>query len=308
MASRWPRPPCPIDADVKILLFGRDGQLGRYLKTDLRPLGEVVACARGDVDLTDSDRLRAFLLAQRPAIIVNAAAYTAVDQAESDEEAAFRVNADAPAAMAAVAREAGALLVHYSTDYVFDGRAQAPYAETAPTRPLGVYGRSKLAGEEAIRSAAPAHLVLRTAWLYSPHGRNFFKTMLRLAAERDELRVVGDQIGSPTYAALVSTATAHALAQIIREGDAERYSGTYHLTCAGAASWHRFAREIVALAGRTGVQVREIGTADYPTPAARPAYSVLDNGKFAAAFGIRLPPWEAALRQCMMEHVSGTRA
>lgn len=291
--------------DVKILLFGRNGQLGHYLKTDLQILGEVVACARDQVDVGDAARVHAFILAQRPDVIVNAAAYTAVDQAESDEAAAFRVNAAAAAAMAAAARETNALLVHYSTDYVFDGRAQTPYTETAPTHPLGVYGRSKAAGEEAIRSAAPAHLILRTAWLYSPHGKNFFKTMLRLAAERDELRVVADQIGSPTYAALVSAATAQALARI--QGDAQRYSGTYHLTCEGAVSWHRFAREIMILADRSAVRVQEISTADYPTPAARPAYSVLDNNKFAAAFGIRLPPWEAGLRQCMMEHASATR-
>ncbi len=292
---------------MKILLFGRDGQLGHYLKTDLQPLGELVACARGEIDLADTERVSSFVLTQRPDIIVNAAAYTAVDQAESDEVTAFSVNADAPAAMATAARQINALFVHFSTDYVFDGRAHSPYTETAPTHALGVYGRSKLAGEEAIRAVAPAHLILRTAWLYSSHGKNFFKTMLRLAGERDELRIVGDQIGSPTYAALVSAATAQALAQITRKGDAERYSGTYHLTCAGAVSWHGFAREIVALAGKTRVSVHEIGTADYPTPAARPAYSVLDNGKFAAAFGIRLPPWEAALRQCMMEHASATR-
>lgn len=292
---------------MKILLFGRNGQLGQYLKTDLSTLGEVVACARAEVDLADADRLRDFILVQRPNIIVNAAAYTAVDQAESDESAAFRVNAQAPAAMASAARETQALLVHYSTDYVFDGSATTPYSEIALTHPLGVYGHSKLAGEEAIRAAAPAHLILRTAWLYSPHGKNFFQTMLRLAAERDELRVVGDQIGSPTYAALVSVATVRALAQITRAKNVDQYSGTYHLSCAGAVNWHGFAREIMALAGNTHVRVHEIGTADYPTPAVRPAYSVLDNGKFAATFGIRLAPWEAALRQCMMEHDSATR-
>lgn len=302
-----PKQSCPIDTGVKILLFGRNGQLGHYLQNDLRALGEVVTCARAQVDLADADRVRRFILAQRPDLIVNAAAYTAVDQAESDEATAFRVNADAPAAMAAAARESHTLLVHYSTDYVFDGRANTPYPETAPTCPLGVYGRSKVAGEEAIRAAAPAHLILRTAWLYSPHGKNFFKTMLRLASERSELRVVGDQIGSPTYAALVSAATVHAVAQIAREGNADPYSGTYHLSCAGAVSWHGFAREIMALAGKTHVRVHEIGSADYPTPAARPAYSVLDNGKFAATFGTRLPLWEAGLRQCMMEHDSATR-
>ncbi len=292
---------------MKILLFGREGQLGHYLKNDLRTVGQVVAYARAEVDLTDIDRVRAVILAQRPDVVVNAAAYTAVDQAESDQAKAFRVNADAPAAMAAAARELHALLVHFSTDYVFDGRGQIPYAETAPTHPLGVYGSSKLAGEEAIRAAASAHLILRTAWLYSPHGKNFFKTMLRLADERNELRVVGDQIGSPTYAALVSAAVANALAQIVRGGERDQYSGTYHLTCAGAVSWHGFAREIMALAGKMHVDVHEIDTADYPTPAVRPVYSVLDNGKFAATFGLRLAPWEVALRQCMMEHDSATR-
>jgi dTDP-4-dehydrorhamnose reductase len=292
---------------VKILLFGRDGQLGHYLKNDLRNLGEVTAYARSDVDLTDIDVVRNTIVSQRPDVVVNAAAYTAVDQAEADEATAFRVNAGAPAAMAAAAQATHALLVHYSTDYVFDGRARIPYAETVPTQPLGVYGRSKLAGEEAVRAAAPLHLILRTAWLYSPQGKNFFKTMLRLAAERDELRVVGDQIGSPTYAALVSAATVQAVAQVLQSKQPGQYSGTYHLTCGGAVSWHGFAREIMALAGKTQVRVQEIGTADYPTPAARPAYSVLDNSKFATTFGLRLPPWEAALRQCMMEHASATR-
>ncbi len=287
---------------MKILLFGRNGQLGASLAAALARLGAVQALGRSDVDLADPASIEQCIRDTSPDVIVNAAAYTAVDQAESDEATAMRVNGEAPAVMAQGARAHGALLVHYSTDYVFDGTAHAPYREDDATAPLGVYGRSKLAGEEAVRRSGARHLVLRTAWLYANEGRNFLNTMLRLAGEGKPLRVVNDQRGSPTYAQSVAAATVEVL-RSWRESGAPRasLSGVYHMTCSGEATWFEFARRLFELAGLAPVALSPIATLDYPTPARRPSYSVLSNEKLARVFGVRLPHWEEALRQCLAQ-------
>lgn len=288
---------------MNILLFGANGQLGRKLRDLLAPKGQVRAVGHAELDLRDDVKLRALIRESRPALIVNAAAYTAVDQAESDAENARLVNAEAPRVMAESAREMNALLVHYSTDYVFDGTASTPYTEASATRPLGVYGATKLAGEQAVDASGANHLTLRTAWLYSNHGKNFLNTMLRLAAERDELRVVDDQTGSPTWSDLVAVATLGMLDGLYANGTVRRERcGLYHVTCNGQTTWCGFARRIVELGGYgERVRVTPITTADYPTPAKRPMYSVLSNARLAQVFGIRLPDWQAGLRQCLAE-------
>jgi dTDP-4-dehydrorhamnose reductase len=286
-----------------ILLFGANGQLGTKLNTLLATKGTVRAVGHTELDLRDPARLRALILETNPALIVNAAAYTAVDAAESDVENARLVNAEAPRVMAEVARECNALLVHYSTDYVFDGTERSPYTEESPVSPLGVYGASKLAGERAVADSGAAHLILRTAWLYSNRGKNFLNTMLRLAAERDELRVVNDQTGCPTYADLVAEASVQMLDDMFVSGNlrTER-CGLYHIACQGETTWWGFARRIIELAGfGERVRVLPITTADYPTPAKRPAYSVLSSDKLARVFGIRSPEWQDGLKRCLAE-------
>jgi dTDP-4-dehydrorhamnose reductase len=295
---------------MKILLFGGNGQVGSELRRSLGPLGDVVAttrsgtledgtaCERADFDAPES--LAALIERVAPEIVVNAAAHTAVDRAESELDAAFRANAQAPQAIAEACARRGIRLVHYSTDYVFDGRGTRPYREDDPTAPAGVYGASKLAGEEAIRASGTPHLILRTAWVYAAHGRNFLRTILRLAGERDELRVVADQIGTPTPATLIADATARVLAQ-----PATR-SGTWHLTATGATSWHGFAEAIMQGAHARGLiaripRVLPIATADYPTPAARPAYSVLDCSALQRDLGIALPDWQEGLSRTLDE-------
>jgi len=287
---------------MKILIFGKTGQVGQGLSKDLAAHAEVTVLGRTDVDLRDSNSLRATINRVRPEIVVNAAAYTAVDQAESEAETAFAVNAQAPGVMAAACRELGSLLIHYSTDYVFDGSATQPYTETDLVAPQGVYGKSKLEGERAIQDSGVNHVILRTSWVYSNHGRNFLNTMLRLAGERKELRVVDDQVGTPTFAGALSRATA-ALIDIAARNDGLSASqlGLYHVTCTGQTSWCRFAQAILEDAGVQGVQVLPITTAEYPTAAKRPAYSVLDPTKFTETFGVELPPWRDALRECLRE-------
>ncbi len=289
---------------MKILLLGANGQVGTELRRSLAPLGEVVAATRGGTladgarcEIADFDApasLPALVERVAPDVVVNAAAYTAVDRAESERGAAFRTNAEAPAMLASACAALDALLVHYSTDYVFDGSADRPYREDDPTAPLGVYGESKLAGEQAIRASGARHLVLRTAWVYAAHGGNFLLTMLRLAKERDTLRVVADQVGSPTPAWLIADITARLL-----QADGGR-SGTWNLTTSGHTSWHGFAEAIFAGAVQRGLLARApevvaIGTADYPTPARRPAWSVLDNAALQRDFGLELPHWRDAL-------------
>ena len=288
---------------MNILLTGRSGQVGWELARALLPLGRIHACGRAELDLADAAALRRGLEALRPDAIVNAAAYTAVDLAEQEPERAEAINAAAPAVLAQWAAAHGALLVHYSTDYVFDGAKAAPYVETDPTHPLGAYGRSKLAGETAIRAAGCDHLVFRTSWVYAARGANFLRTILRLAAEREELRVVDDQIGAPTWARLIAEATAHALRQALQERRSGRFAGgVFHLAAGGETSWYGFARAIVE--GRPGLRVktvRPIATAEYPTPARRPSNSRLDTGAFRARFGLELPDWREGLRLCLEE-------
>jgi dTDP-4-dehydrorhamnose reductase len=295
---------------MKILLLGGNGQVGSELCRSLAPLGEVVAttrsgmledgarCEQADFDAPGS--LPGLIERIAPDIVVNAAAHTAVDRAESEPDVAFRANAQAPQAIAEACARGGIRLVHYSTDYVFDGRGTRPYREDDPTAPASIYGASKLAGEEAIRASGASHLVLRTAWVYATHGSNFLRTMLRLAGERDELRVVADQSGTPTSAALIAGVTAQMLVQqFVR-------SGTWHLTATGATSWHGFAEAIVQGAHARGLiarmpRVSPIATADYPTPAARPAYSVLDCSALQRDFGIALPTWQDGLSRTLDE-------
>ena len=294
---------------MKLLLLGGNGQVGRELRHSLAPLGELVVATReggaGDVaaDFDAPESLAALVAGSAPDVVVNAAAYTAVDQAETDREAAFRVNAEAPAALARACAGRGALLVHYSTDYVFDGNATRPYREDDPTAPLGVYGESKLAGEVAIRDSGARHAILRTAWVYAAHGRNFLRTMLRLASERDELRVVADQVGAPTPASWIADATAAMLRRGIDD------AGTWHVVADGETSWHGFASAIMREAVAAGLLARapsvlRIGTADYPTPARRPAYSVLDTARLRRDFGLQPPGWEAGLRATLREFAS----
>lgn len=290
-----------------ILLFGANGQLGTKLNTLLTAKGTVRAIGHAELDLRDLPKLRTLILEANPSLIVNAAAYTAVDAAESDAENAQLVNAEAPRVMAEVARERNALLVHYSTDYVFDGTAHTPYTEESPVSPLGIYGASKHAGEQAVADSGVAHLILRTAWLYSNRGKNFLNTMLRFAAERDELRVVNDQAGCPTYADLVADASVQMLDGMFVSGSlrTER-CGLYHIASQGETTWWGFAQRIIELAGfGERVRVLPITTAEYPTPAKRPAYSVLSSAKIERVFGIRLPHWEEGLKRCLAERDTG---
>lgn len=291
---------------MTVLLFGGNGQLGQELQCALAPLGTLVATTRSGTlpdgsacetaDFNEPESLAALLDRVRPEVVVNAAAYTAVDRAEDDRDAAWRANAEAPGVIARWCAAVGVPLVHYSTDYVFDGQGTRPYREDDATAPLGVYGASKLAGEEAIRAAGGRHLIFRTAWVYASHSANFLRTMLRVGAERDVLRVVADQVGTPTPAALIADVTAQALQH------AGGLSGTWHLTATGETSWHGFAEAIFDEAVSTGKlarapKVEAITTADYPTPARRPAYSHLDVRKLESDFGIGLPNWQEGLKR-----------
>lgn len=290
-------------APRRFLVTGAAGQLGFELARALAPLGTVIATDRATLDLADRDAIVAAMRAHRPDVVVNAAAYTAVDQAERDEDAARAVNGIAPGIFAEEARRTGALLVHYSTDYVFDGRADGAYAEDAPVGPLSAYGRSKLEGERAIAASGAAAIVFRTSWVYAARGRNFLLTMRKLARERDEIRVVDDQRGTPNWSVTLARATARVLSQA-NEALAAR-SGTYHLTSRGTTTWYGFARAIVddvaarAPIGTRVARVVPINTAQYPTPATRPANSVLDDGHFVHTFGFALPDWREALTECL---------
>jgi dTDP-4-dehydrorhamnose reductase len=289
---------------MKILLFGANGQVGHELRRSLAPLGEVVATTRSGMfghgapcetaDFDTPDALPALIERIAPDVVVNAAAYTAVDRAESDRDAAFRANAEAPQRIAEACAALDALLVHYSTDYVFDGTGKRPYREDDATSPLGVYGESKRAGELAIQASGARHMIFRTAWVYASHGKNFMRTMLRLAAERDELRVVADQTGTPTPAALIADVTGDVLARPYG------HSGIWHLTASGETTWHGFAEAIVGAAQDRGLLARAprvvpIATADYPTPAKRPVYSRLDTTRLVSDFQPHLPEWREAL-------------
>ncbi len=293
---------------MRILLLGANGQVGHALRSALPALGEVVSATRsGALDGThgceraDLDEVGALhRLVQRlvPDVVVNAAAYTAVDRAEDEPGAAFRANAEAPAELGQACAETGAALVHYSTDYVFDGQGTRPYRESDPTAPLGVYGASKLAGERAIQDSGCRHMIFRTAWVYGNHGANFMRTMLRLGAQRDRLSVVADQVGTPTPATLIADVTREVLRQSVVE------SGLWHLTALGQTSWHGFAQAILQDAASNGViarapEVVPISTSQYPTRAQRPAYSCMDTRHLMSTFDIELPQWREALGQVL---------
>ncbi len=288
-----------------ILVTGVNGQVGFELLRSLQGLGRVVACDRSMLDLSDLDRVRSVVRELKPSIIVNPAAYTAVDKAETDVDAARRLNAEVPRAFAEEAARLGAALVHYSTDYVFDGTKEGAYVETDATNPQNVYGLTKLEGEQAIAATGCTHLILRTSWVYGRRGKNFLLTMLKLGSERPELRVVADQVGAPTWSKTIATATAHIVAQALAADDADWWaqrSGVYHFTSAGATSWHGFAEAIFAQAmGERAPRVLPIPASDYPVPAKRPSNSRLSHDKLTEAFGLRLPDWADALTLCLSE-------
>lgn len=286
---------------MKILVTGSNGQVGSALQEALVGLGEIIAVDRTQLDLSSLDTIRDVVRSIRPSIIVNAAAYTAVDQAESDEATAYRINADAPGVLAEEAKHLGAALIHYSTDYVYDGSKSGAWMETDATDPLSVYGRSKLAGEEAIMSTGVPHLILRTSWVYGLHGKNFLLTMLRLAQSRTELSIVNDQIGAPTWSRTIAQATASIIKKFPDLAAANHLSGIYHLCSSGQTSWYGFAEKIFAHPLiQQKPQLHPITTADYPTPAVRPKNSVLNTDKFETVF-TQLPSWEEALTECLQQ-------
>ena len=295
---------------MKILLLGKNGQVGWELQRSLAPLGALTALDRQGGsglcgDLSDLEGLAATVRTLQPQVIVNAAAYTAVDKAESEPELARCINAEAPAVLAREAQACGALLVHYSTDYVFDGSGDQPWAEGAPTGPLSVYGVTKLAGEQAIVQSGCAHLILRTSWVYAARGGNFAKTMLRLAQERERLTVIDDQWGAPTGAELIADVTAHAIAQTRQQPGK---AGIYHLAPAGETTWHAYANYVISQARQAqdaikikATEIAPIPTSAYPTPARRPHNSRLNCAKLQAAFGLHLPPWQDGVRRMLAE-------
>ena len=290
---------------MRILITGGAGQVGWELRRALAIFGEVVAPPRDILDLASADSIVTAVRGIRPGLIVNAAAYTAVDKAESESGLAMTINGEAPRILAEEAALRNAALIHYSTDYVFDGSKAEPYREDDEAAPINVYGRTKLAGEQGVMAAEAAHLIFRTSWVYGPRGRNFLLTMLRLAKERKELKVVDDQFGAPTSARLIAEATAGAIARNFADGslDLDRFrqmGGLYHLTAAGRTTWYGFAQAI--LTGKEGMaKVLPIPTSGYPTPARRPQNSVLDNGKLEKQFGFRLPDWKVGLQLCLEE-------
>lgn len=295
----------------KILLLGANGQVGWELQRSLSPLGELLVCDRQRGDLQNLESLEQLVRSERPDVIVNAGAYTAVDRAEGEIETARRVNAEAVAVLARVASELGAWLVHYSTDYVFDGSGNSAWAEDAATGPLGVYGQTKLEGELAIRKSGCKHLIFRTSWVYATRGANFAKTMLRLAKDREELRVIADQYGAPTSAELIADVTALTLQRLACDADLRNNaSGTYHLVASGETSWHGYAQFVISDAIRLGSELRcsperiaPIATSEYPLPAKRPGNSRLSNGKLQETFGLVLPHWEYHVQRMIRELV-----
>ena len=282
---------------MRILVTGRNGQVGAELAASLAALGEITATDRAQLDLANELATRRVLRELKPEVIVNAAAYTAVDRAESESELAMQINARAPGVLGEEAKRLGALLVHYSTDYVFDGTKSAPYVEDDVPHPLNVYGRSKLEGERAVAASGARHLILRTSWVYGPRGRNFLFAILARARKGEPLRVVADQFGAPTSSIAIARATARLLEKTRTLSGAE---GLYHFTAQGETSWHGFAQAIVAGAGLK-VEVAPITAAEYPTAARRPMNSRLDNGKLERVFGLRLPDWKAQLDEVMLQ-------
>jgi dTDP-4-dehydrorhamnose reductase len=301
---------------TKILLIGGNGQVGHALTSTLQTLGEVVVCTRAELDLSvvggrmdaGADCPIAALVSRvKPSIIVNATAYTAVDRAETETELAHTINAVAPGQLARVAHAVGACMVHYSTDYVYAGTKNSPYVESDETHPLSAYGRSKLAGERAVAEACPRHLIFRTSWVVGAHGGNFLKTMLKLAQERDALRVVADQVGAPTSAALIAETTTQILSQMLGQPADDPRWGIYHLTAGGATNWHAYASYVIAQARTAGWPIKvadgaiaAIRTGDYPVAATRPMNSCLDTSKVRQAFGVRLPDWRVGVDEVLV--------
>ena len=284
---------------MKILVTGRNGQVGGALQHALAGLGEIITLDRTQLDLTNVDATREVIRTIRPNLIVNAAAYTAVDLAETDEALAYRINTEAPGVMAEEAKRLGASLIHYSTDYVYDGGKSGAWLETDATGPLSAYGRSKLAGEQAIAAVGLPHLILRTSWVYGLHGKNFLLTMLRLAQSRPELSIVSDQIGAPTWSVTIAEATASIIKKFPDLAAVEHLSGIYHLCARGQTSWFGFAEKIFAHSLiQQKPKLHPITTADYPTPAVRPKNSVMNTDKFEQNFAA-LPTWDAALGDCL---------
>lgn len=293
---------------MNILLTGKNGQLGFELQRALAPLGQVVAVDSADCDLSDGDAVRRLVRQVQPQVVVNPAAYTAVDLAESQREKAMAVNAEAPRILGEEAHRLGIPVVHFSTDYVFDGEKTSAYREDDATRPLGVYGLSKLQGEQALAQACPAHLILRTSWVVGAHGQNFAKTMLRLAKERSELRVVSDQLGAPTSAALLADLTAHLVRQIQRNGSNGFPYGLYHVSASGETSWYAYARYVLEQATIRGHELRTrpdqvtpIPSEAYPTLARRPKNSRLDSSRFRDTFALALPDWQQGLDHILQQ-------
>jgi dTDP-4-dehydrorhamnose reductase len=295
---------------AKILLLGPDGQVGWELQRSLAPLGEIRILGRAQVDLEKPNLLRACVQECAPDVIVNAAAYTAVDRAESEPDVAMRVNGDAVRVLAEEAEKSGALLVHYSTDYVFDGTSAGPYSEEDEPNPLSVYGRTKLYGERAIQATGCKHLIFRTSWIYGLHGGNFAKTMLRLAKEREELKVVDDQVGAPTSAELIADVTALCLGFVTRRLQQETFKayGIYHVTASGHTSWHGYAKFLVETAVALGTQLRlpveniyPISSLEYPSQAKRPGNSRLATDKLKAVFALDMPHWQTDLRRFIVD-------
>ena len=293
---------------MKILLFGKNGQLGWELNRSLQPLGEIVVLDIEEVDFSEPESLRQIVQDESPDVICNAVAYTAVDKAEENEALALKINGVAPGVLAEEALKLGALLIHYSTDYVFDGTKASPYVETDAPGPVNAYGRTKLAGELAVQSSGCDYLILRTSWVYASRANNFLLTMLKLVQEREELSIVADQIGAPTTARLIADTTILCVQQVMKERLAGVFSSDlYHLTASGHTSWHGFTKEIVSLASQntklqlTIKELKAIPTSDYPTPATRPMNSRLALTKLESIFTLKMPDWKESLSVCMAE-------
>ncbi len=297
---------------TRILLTGKNGQIGWELQRTLATLGEVIALDRHGMDLANPDSIRRVIREIKPTLIVNAAAYTAVDKAESEPELAMTINGVAPGILAEEAKQLNAAMVHYSTDYVFDGNKDSPYVESDSLNPFNVYGRTKLEGERAIQAIGVSHLIFRTSWVYGTRGKNFLLTILRLAKERDELRIVDDQVGAPTWSRMIAEATAQILAQLYspithHRSPFTQVSGTYHLSAAGQTSWFGFAKTALEFArhdqGGGVAQLIPIPASDYAASAKRPKNSLISNRKLNAAFNITMPFWDASLERCLSEMV-----
>jgi dTDP-4-dehydrorhamnose reductase len=290
---------------MKILLTGKNGQVGWELNRSLSRLGTIFALGRNDMDLSKPESLGPVIQDIRPDIIINAAAYTAVDKAESESELAMTVNGIAPGVIAEEAKKIGAGMIHYSTDYIFDGKANSPYKEESATCPLNVYGKSKLAGEKAVAQASKNHIILRTSWVYSLRGRNFLLTMQKLSQTRNLIKIVDDQIGCPTWARTIAEGTAHILKQGLKGSTVKSsifpHPGIFHMSCEGKTSWFGFAKTILELSGLSeGIEVLPIPTIEYPTPAVRPRYSLLSNRKLKQVFHHKMPQWQDTLQKCLI--------